>query len=184
MFVPDRKRYLLIIDLEATCCNRGSIPNNETEIIEIGAVKTDLDYNIIDELSVIVKPTRHSILTRFCTELTTITQEMVDDGVLLREALDKVKELWDYNTLFCSWGYYDRNQLQRECKRKGIDYPFDEKHLNIKVGVADRIGLSSSREGSLGNVMRILGMTFEGTPHRGICDARNMVSVLKKVYLK
>ena len=30
--------YFLIVDLEATCSNDGSIPREEMEIIEIGAV--------------------------------------------------------------------------------------------------------------------------------------------------
>ena len=30
--------YYLIVDLEATCCDSGTIPRHEMEIIEIGAV--------------------------------------------------------------------------------------------------------------------------------------------------
>lgn len=33
----DFEHLVLVVDLEATCCDRGSIPDAEMEIIEIGA---------------------------------------------------------------------------------------------------------------------------------------------------
>ncbi|MCJ8344833.1 hypothetical protein MJH12_04780 [bacterium] len=54
-------KTLIIIDLEATCCSRSSIPKDEMEIIEIGAVA-------IDEYSVFIRPVRNLILTDFCKE--------------------------------------------------------------------------------------------------------------------
>ena len=36
-----RYDYYLVIDLEATCCDQGTIPAGKMEIIEIGAVMAD-----------------------------------------------------------------------------------------------------------------------------------------------
>ena len=176
------KNYYLIIDLEATCCDNKEFPRDETEIIEIGAVKTDLEYNILQEKCIMIKPTKHQI-TPFCTQLTSITQDMVDNGISLEEGLKIVKdEMWTPDTLFCSWGFYDRNQIKMEKKKKGLEYPFDDQHRNIKLDVKEKLGLAKKEP--LPSVMKRLGVQFEGTPHRGIDDARNMAIILKKVYCK
>ena len=178
----EKKKYKLIVDLEATCCDDKSIKRCDTEIIEIGAVRTNLNYEIIDKMSVFVKPTKHGI-TPFCTELTSITQEMVDDGVTLEEGLKMVKDrLWTPDTLFCSWGYYDRNQIKMECEQKNIEYPFDDLHENIKLVVKEKLGLKQKK--SLPEILEILGLEFEGNYHRGIDDALNMVKIMKKLLNK
>ena len=69
----------IIVDFEATCCDSGTVPRNETEIIEIGAVALDgQGPGIRDEYQSFIKPVRHQTLTGFCKQLTSITQEMVD----------------------------------------------------------------------------------------------------------
>ena len=74
---------VVIVDLEATCL-RERKPDFISEIIEIGAVKID-DDKIIEEMSLFVKPTINPILSDFCTELTSISQEDVDGGLSRKE---------------------------------------------------------------------------------------------------
>src|SRR5690606_20200970 len=72
-------RDYLVIDLEATCDNAGAVPKREMEIIEIGAVLVDrTSFEPIAEFQTFVRPVRHPKLTRFCQELTSITQAQVD----------------------------------------------------------------------------------------------------------
>ena len=71
--------YYLVVDLEATCCDRGNIRKEEMEIIEIGAVMVHSEsLSIVDEFQSFVKPIRHPILTEFCKSLTSIFQAQVD----------------------------------------------------------------------------------------------------------
>ena len=68
---------IIIIDLEATCWE-GIPPKGEvSEIIEIGICLLDtLTGEITDNRGILVKPT-HSKISPFCTQLTTITPELV-----------------------------------------------------------------------------------------------------------
>ena len=76
------KKYLAIIDFEATCCDKNSFPRNEMEIIEIGMVIVDYDtFEKVSEFQSFVKPVRHDKLTAFCKNLTSITQETVDSAL-------------------------------------------------------------------------------------------------------
>ncbi len=175
----------IIVDLEATCCNGGSIPRNEMEIIEIGAVALEnRTYNIISEFDTLVKPVRNPKLTQFCTKLTSISQTMVDNCETFSQALDKFKD-WLSNfdkPEFCSWGNYDKNQLIRDCQYHKLDYPFNSYHINIKKRFAQKNGLA--KPVSLGKAIRMVNLEFVGTPHRGIEDAKNMARLSDYIFGK
>lgn len=172
----------LIIDLEATCSNDGSVPRDEMEIIEIGALIMDSDtFEIRSEFQSFVRPVRHSVLTDFCTELTSISQAQVDSAPTYAEtmaALVRWMSAFD-DILFCSWGDYDRKQFQQDCRYHGVDYPFGERHLNLKAEFSMAIG--QRRRFGLSGALKRLGLQFEGTHHRGIDDARNIARVVRQV---
>ncbi len=87
-----RNHYFLIVDLEATCCDQGTIPSTEMEIIEIGAVMLNRNTWAIDsEFQQFIKPVRHPQLTAFCTELTTIRQQDVEQAPQFPEAIAQFK---------------------------------------------------------------------------------------------
>jgi inhibitor of KinA sporulation pathway (predicted exonuclease) len=174
MMKPD---YYLVVDLEATCDDLGSVPRHESETIEIGAVLVDgASLSPIAEQMIFVRPTLHPI-TPFCTRLTTITPEMVEHALRFPAALARLAA-FGAGALFCSWGAYDRNQLAADARRCGVEMPFRD-HWNLKEAYAARAG---TRRG-LGNqsALRRLGITPEGTHHRGIDDARNIARLLPYV---
>lgn len=167
-------RPYLVIDLEATCDQPQSFPREESEIIEIGAVLVDADTLAPrDEFQTFVRPVQHPI-TPFCTELTSITPDQVQDAPLLRRALASLQQWLPEPATLASWGAYDRNQFRRESQRKRIKLPWDNQHLNIKEHFARRVG----RKMGVGGALRRVGLRFEGTPHRGIDDARNIVRLM------
>jgi inhibitor of KinA sporulation pathway (predicted exonuclease) len=174
--------YYLIVDLEATCSNDGSVPRHEMEIIEIGAaMQSHRTFEVESEFQSFVRPVRHPELTEFCTELTGITQGDVAAAPLFRHALEAMKE-WLYafdDSLFCSWGDYDRNQVLQDCGFHRVAYPFRSGHLNLKAEFSRAL----DRKKKLGIVeaVRFLGMEFEGSHHRGLDDARNIARIVRRV---
>ena len=176
--IKDYKHYL-IIDLEATCCDQGSFPRREMEIIEIGAVMVEAKHlTIVDEFEAFVQPVRNPVLTEFCRQLTTINQ---DDVAAAPTFPDVVKHLagWldsydDY--LFCSWGDYDRKQIQTDCNYHDVSYPIGSTHLNIKKQFSD--AKNTKKKYGLDKALKSVGLSFQGTHHRGIDDARNMARLM------
>jgi len=71
---------IIVVDVESTCW-KGKPPEGQiNEIIEVGLATVNVEtLEIINKQSYIVKP-KLSIISNFCTELTSITQEMVDKG--------------------------------------------------------------------------------------------------------
>lgn len=175
-------RYYLIIDLEATCCDRGTVPRDEMEIIEIGAVMQDArTFEIVAEFQQLVRPVRHPVLTEFCRELTRISQSDVDAGVPYAEAIRSLST-WAApfdDHLFCSWGNYDRRQFQQDCAFHSVEYPFGTQHLNLKEEFAR--ATNSRRNKGLSGALAGLGLEFSGQPHRGLDDARNIARIVRRV---
>jgi inhibitor of KinA sporulation pathway (predicted exonuclease) len=168
--------YYLVVDLEATCDDRGAVPRAESEIIEIGAVLVDgRTLRPVGEFQAFVRPILHPTLTAFCTQLTTIAQADVDAALTFPEVAPRLAAFGE-GAVFCSWGAYDRNQLEADARRHGVPSPLGPRHLNVKEVFARAAG----DRRTMGNrsVLRRLGLAAHGTHHRGIDDARNIARLL------
>jgi inhibitor of KinA sporulation pathway (predicted exonuclease) len=182
MRIPNE--YYLIVDLEATCSDNGVVPRQEMEIIEIGALmQSSRTFEIESEFQTFVCPVRHSELTEFCKALTGINQHEVTIAPSFPEALQGLK-LWMSpfpDSLFCSWGDYDRNQFLQDCEYHRIAYPFPAGHLNLKAEFS--LASGGGKKVGIGQALRQLGMDFEGSHHRGLDDARNIARIVRRVCL-
>jgi inhibitor of KinA sporulation pathway (predicted exonuclease) len=170
--------FYLVVDLEATCCDDDSIPRDRMEIIEIGAVLVDASTLApVREFQTFVRPIEHPRLTEFCTRLTGITQTEVDPAPRFPAAIARLREfLRGTDPLFCSWGNYDRGQLQRDARRHGVRLPLGTSHLNLKEAFSRQLG--EARQFGTGQAMRRVGLSFQGRQHRAIDDARNIARLL------
>jgi inhibitor of KinA sporulation pathway (predicted exonuclease) len=69
--------YFVVLDLEATCQEGKKI--QPQEIIELSCViLSATTFEIVDQFQKYVKPIHNSTLTKYCTDLTGITQDTVD----------------------------------------------------------------------------------------------------------
>ena len=171
--------YYLVLDLEATCCDKGSIARNQMEIIEIGAVMVDpTTLSIVDEFQTFVKPMRHPILTEFCTALTSIAQTEVDRAPTYPEASAILKNwLSGYsNGVFGSWGDYDRQQFKKDSNFHQLPFPIAYPHVNLKKMFSETQGLP--KRYGMEKALELAALPLEGTHHRGIDDARNIAKLL------
>jgi len=170
--------HSVIVDVEATCCDDETFPRHEMEIIEIGAVAVESRTGEIrSEFQSFIQPVRNPRLTEFCKELTTISQDQVDAAeeypAVTNKFLQWLAQVGDYD--FCSWGFYDRRQFEQDSQFHSVPYPFAGSHRNLKIEFCEAVG--SKKKLGVGGALRRLGFEFEGTPHRGIDDARNIAKI-------
>ncbi|MBW4566337.1 MAG: exonuclease domain-containing protein [Mojavia pulchra JT2-VF2] len=171
--------YFLVLDLEATCCNKKSIKRNEMEIIEIGAVMVEAQtLTTLDEFQTFIKPVRYPVLTQFCQLLTSITQTQVNQAPGYPEACAMLKNwLSKYpNVVFGSWGDYDRNQLKQDSKFHNVPFPIAYPHVNLKQMFSDSQDLP--KRYGMAQALQLANIELEGTHHRGIDDAKNIAKLL------
>jgi len=171
--------YFLVLDLEATCCDKESIKRHEMEIIEIGAVMVEAEtLRVINEFQTFVKPVRNPVLTPFCKTLTSITQTQVeqapgyaDANVLLQKWLSNYP-----NAVFGSWGDYDYNQFKQDSKFHKVPFPISYPHINLKKLFSNTQRLSEPY--GMAEALQLAAIKLEGTHHRGIDDAKNIAKLL------
>lgn len=175
--MPIERDTVVIVDVESTCWKNNIAPEGQrSEIIEIGICTLELVNRKIDKKgSIFVTPTESSI-SPFCTELTTITPEMITQrGIPFADACQILRD--DYaskNRLWISWGNYDRRMFMEQCDRRKIDYPFTERHCNLKGLFANIYGNRLGMKAALDKIK----LDLQGTHHRGDDDAYNIARIL------
>lgn len=171
---------ILVIDLEATCSDDGSITAEDMEIIEIGACWTTESGIVLQRFQHFVKPLVRPNLTPFCKSLTGISQEDIDLASLFPVAAkalgDFASELYEPNAIWMSWGAYDMKQMARESQRHGIAQPLEIPHQNAKrmFAKAQRIG----KEVGMVKACELAGRPLQGQHHRGLDDAVNIAGLM------
>lgn len=170
---------VVVVDIEATCWKGHPPGGQKSEIIEIGVCLLDPKTGeLSDKRSIMVKPTMSKV-SEFCTNLTTITQEQVDEGIGFAEACRILRD--DYlssGRVFASFGDYDRKMFTRQCRELGVRYPFGPRHVNVKTYAALHLGLP--KEVGMIGACKAYGIVPEGTHHRGDDDAWNIAKILAK----
>ncbi|NWW05421.1 ERI2 exoribonuclease, partial [Oreocharis arfaki] len=188
-----RFAFLIVLDFEATCW-----PGPERrgpEIIEFPAVLLNTSTGEIEsEFHMYVQPQEHPILSEFCTELTGITQNQVDEGVPLNiclsqflkwiQKIQKEKKIIFSTDSQCSstseakacafvtWTDWDLGVcLHYECKRKQLRKP-DILNSWIDLKATYRAFYNRKPKGLKG-ALQDLGIAFEGREHSGLDDSRN-----------
>ncbi len=170
--------HVLVIDVESTCWEPPDTqPKNEiSEIIEVGIAVVNIhDLQIVANDELIIRPQRSKV-SGFCTKLTTLTQEYVDQGTTFQSAMAILRKNYksDERT-FVSWGDYDRKMFERNCRDYEVKYPFGPRHMNLKNSFTMLHGLE--REPGLDTALDHLGLKLDGTHHRGVDDARNIAKI-------
>ena len=168
---------IVIVDIEATCWETDPPPEGQVnEIIEVGVCLFEVkSRDLSAKRSIFVRPEK-SVVSEFCTKLTTITPEQVASGVAFAEACQILES--DYDTLnraWMSWGSYDRRMFKEQCQDRAVRYPFSKKHINLKsvhgkLNGGQRVGMARA--------MKKVGLEFVGTHHRGDDDAWNIGRLL------
>lgn len=172
---------IIVIDIESTCWEQKSPPQGqESEIIEIGVCVWNVETCEREaNEAILIRPERSSV-SAFCTQLTTLTQDEVDQGISFSEACRYLRKIYlSRERTWASYGDYDRRQFERQCRDRNIGYPFGPTHINVKNLFALRH--QKTREVGMEQACKALQLPLEGTHHRGVDDAWNIAAILGKL---
>lgn len=153
-------------------------PWQHKEIIQIGALYV-VGLEEKESFEVVVKPTRNPQLSDFIIELTGITQNQVDEGAPLEEA---VNDFYIFSRGLPVYAYgSDNDVVQKNCELVGIPYPFKEGQCHslrstLKPLLEERdVDADAYTSGTL-----IEAFGKKGEPaHDALSDMRNLLEVLK-----
>ncbi len=115
----------IVFDLEwnQPLKGRTPVPGLPDEIIQIGAAKIDLQGNVLDTFSQIIKPFYYTKLNKDVSELTLLTDADLEGGLPFAEAMDAFRAWCGSDFALLSWSGSDGHVLSRNCRKFG--YPTD-----------------------------------------------------------
>jgi len=172
-------KYFCVIDFECTC---DADRTNPPEIIEFPAVFINpVSYSTDFIFREFVRPTENPVLFDYCTDLTGITQDQVDQAFPLSEVLLAFSEFVNSNDIefqLVTDGPWDVVKfLVPECRRKEIPLPrWCLSWLDLGQIFKNKFRLDTRRP--LGMMLSMCGLELEGRHHSGIDDAKNISQLL------
>lgn len=180
----------LVIDLEM--CKVPKHYRNKkykyaNEIIQVGAVLLDEEYEMIGSINQYVHP-EYGVIDHFISNLTGIQNSQVKHAPCLKEVLlHMVDCLGDREYKVYAWSDSDYSQLQHEilCKEisdEKIERLMDlEKWIDYQAEFGKRFEFS--RAISLEEAMMYCDIDAEGRLHDGLDDAANTAKLIKTLEL-
>ena len=149
------EKCVVVYDLEYTAWE-GSLernwngPNEDPEIIQIGAVKirwVNRQWETIGEFSQYVKPKIRPYLSDYIKRITGISQREIDTaGVAFDTAIQQFRAFVPEHAVLCSNGN-DYQILSVNCRIVGIDNPLDRyKSINVRPFFAEKFRVSENDE--------------------------------------
>ena len=92
----------------------------KNEIIQIGVVLLDENYEEVDRFSSYVCP-KYGHVDGFIRNLTGIDQYTVSKGEYLEDVMERLRNWLPDGTVMVSWSMSDQHQLKKECEMKNIN---------------------------------------------------------------
>lgn len=164
-------------EAERGICNR--------EIIEIGAVVLNDEFQEIDHFKTYVRPQYNEKIEKHITKLTEITTEMVLDAPVFEVAITKFFE-WCEDQQdkleIAQWSESDLTQILQEMELKQVILDAQSQKLlvnwcDLQKECSDKLHLENAM--SLKNATSLAGIEFEGKEHDALDDARNTAILMK-----
>lgn len=109
----------IVFDLEWNQSPKGKKYSNKLlpfEIIEIGAVKVDENFHLLDSFHCLIKPKVYSWINENIREVVHLNIRDLRKGIPFPEAAEAFFEWCGDDFILCSWGTQDVMELQRNMK--------------------------------------------------------------------
>lgn len=178
----------IILDLEWDSAYSTKHKRFINQILQIGAVKLDEEFNITDTFEETVKSSISKKVTGRFAALTGITTEKMLGGVPFDTAVDRYNEWAGENTVTMTWSDSDLYSIKEneECLLSDGRKFAIEKYLDLQKfvqGELRRGGYENKNQISLGGAAELLGVKTDSFDlHTAKDDSLLSVALLKKCY--
>jgi len=153
------------------------------EIIQIGAVKLDQNFNTVETFQRYVKPTIYPVINPFITELTGITTEqLVSEETFPAAYNDFVEFACGGDTVFCIWGMADLKELYRNIEYHELNKKLlSKKYINLQLYASLHFNLSQKKLMKLKTTAELLSIPLVYPFHNALYDAHYTAEVFKRI---
>lgn len=177
----------VVVDLEMCNVPRGAgrdIFQAGSELIQIGAVLVDENYQIKDTFMTYVAP-RFGAIDSFIQRLTGITRNHTKGAPSAEDALAAFANWLPDDACLVAWSDNDRAQIKREIRGKDINIPRLETYMDIERWIdcqalfADK--LDTGKHYRLSEALLLAQIDYDEGAHDALIDALNTARLFEKV---
>lgn len=165
----------IILDLEWNQCPSGKAREQvglPFEIIEIGAIKTNENWEIIDRFERMICPQVYKKLHSLIQGIVNITDEELKQGEKFPQVCEEFLRWCGEDFRFCTWGLLDLTELQRNMEFYQIEGPFEKPFLFYDIQKLFSYSfLDGKQRVTLEHAVDYLGIEKDIPFHRAIDDA-------------
>ena len=140
------------------------------EIIQIGAVKTDERFDLIDTLKINVSPKYYKKMNRHVEKITGITNAQLVKGEKFPEAFARFKEWCGDDFRFITWGFDDVSMLSDNMAVHGLDPSWGSDYINLQLVYKNQID-NERTQWALSDAVERLQIPMDAQAHDAMNDA-------------
>ena len=154
----------------------------DNEIIEIGAIKLDNYMKPLREFKAYIKPSVIPVLNPKISEITSITESDLENGLSFKDGIEKLSELIDEGDIICSWAKDDIIEIINNA----LHYKYEnlnwlKNYLDLQEYSTKILGKKKSL--SLKNALEELKIKVDNSKlHDALNDAIYTSEVFKRIY--
>lgn len=155
------------------------------EIIQIGAIKINENFETISTFNSLVKPIVHKTIHPYVNKITGITEDyLLDEPEFLKVYEDFIKFIGDSrDSILCVWGTVDIKELLRNIKFYNLSEDvIPLKYIDIQYHASKYFGVKNKTRVGLKNAIELLNLKISGDFHNAYNDAYYTCEVFKKIY--
>ncbi|MBC8060275.1 MAG: exonuclease domain-containing protein [Clostridiaceae bacterium] len=154
------------------------------EIIQIGAVKLDLNLNTISNFDFLVKPEIYLEIHPYVKDITGLTMESLKDAPPFKEVYkDLYNFIDDDNCIFCVWGMSDIKELFRNIQYHQLDTSkVPTEYIDLQSNISKYFNCPKGTHIGLRNAVELLELPIKAQFHNALNDAFYTAEIFKKTY--
>lgn len=160
-------------------------PKLPFEIIQIGAIKLDENFNIISTLDSLVRPIVYLEINPYVENMTGIQSTSLENSMGFKEVAKKLLELFDEDSILCIWGLSDMKEIHRNFIFHNLNTALiPNRYINIQRHASKYFKYSKGISVGLNAAVELLNLPMEDRFHDAFNDAKYTCEILKKLYSK
>lgn len=181
--------HYIILDMEWDSAYNKRLSRFINQILQIGAVKLDDNFNIVDTFERNVRSSFSNRVSGRFASLTGITNEIMRNGISFDTAVDDYNSFVGDDTVTMTWSKSDLYTIAENEKNLLDNKKFKiEKYLDLQVFIQNEmrlLGFECNSQISLSNAAQMLGVNAENYDlHTAKDDSLLAAQLLKKYYNK
>ena len=153
------------------------------EIIQLGAVKLDSNFNIIAAFDTFIKPCLYTSMHPYVAKITGISMEDLENAPTFKEAFKKFTEFVSSDDpIFCVWGKSDLRELYRNIKYHNLpDLSLPKSYIDVQYYASDFINHTTAQSIGLENAVIALNLEDTVAYHNALNDAYYTAKVFASI---